>query len=239
MGDKERYPDNYFSCRKISPDLYSDYKIPAYLKRILPTDLSSPILDIGCGFGQLLRELKRYGFVHAEGVDISIEAVDFCKSQNFTVDLIHDLGDYCNKAVRKYSFIIMNHVLEHIEKKSMVPLLRLIRENLLAQDGSLVIMVPNAQSNTGCYWAYEDFTHTTLFTAGSLYYVLKAAGFREVEFLDVECTYGSGFAKKMIRSFLLKIYRTKINFWNSITCSAYHSPSPQIFSYEIKAFARK
>lgn len=43
-------------------------------------------------------------------------------------------------------------------------------------------MMPNAQSNTDCYWAYEDFTHYTLFIAGSLLYVLREAGFTNIEF---------------------------------------------------------
>ncbi|MGC9101323.1 MAG: hypothetical protein ACP5HC_08750 [Caldisericum sp.] len=41
-------------------------------------------------------------------------------------------------------------------------------------------MVRNVQSNTGAYWAYEDFSHFTLFTSGSIYYVLKMAGFDEI-----------------------------------------------------------
>ena len=38
------------------------------------------------------------------------------------------------------------------------------------------------QLNTDCYWAYEDFTHYTLFIAGSLLYVLREAGFTNIEF---------------------------------------------------------
>jgi len=60
-------------------------------------------------------------------------------------------------------------------------------------------MVPNAQSPVGCYWAYEDFTHTTLFTAGSLYYVLKMAGFKEITFVDPLCIEGLPLWKKMVR----------------------------------------
>ena len=68
-------------------------------------------------------------------------------------------------------------------KHEIIPLLIKVR-SLLTQSGSLLVMVPNAQSNTGSYWAYEDFTHHTLFTAGSLYFVLRQAGFDSVEFVD-------------------------------------------------------
>lgn len=49
-------------------------------------------------------------------------------------------------------------------------------------------MVPNAQSYTGAYWRYEDFTHNIMFTAGSSTYVLRSAGFENIEFLDPDGT---------------------------------------------------
>ena len=108
----------------------------------------------------------------------------------------------------------------------------------MAPGASLLIMVPNAQSNTGCYWAYEDFTHTTLFTAGSLYFVLKAAGFDTVQFLDPDGLVGSRPGFKQPRAFFLFIYKMNIRFWNLVTASSFHQPSPQIFSYELKALAK-
>lgn len=106
--------------------------------------------------------------------------------------------------------------------------------------GGLIVMVPNAQSNTGCYWAYEDFTHHTMFTSGSLYYVLRSAGFSDVEFLDVDAIGEvSGFFKKLIKKALLNIYRANYVFWNRVTSSSIHKPSPMIFGYEIKALARR
>lgn len=54
-------------------------------------------------------------------------------------------------------------------------------------NSKLIISEPNAQSNTGSYWAYGDFTHSTIFTSGCLYYVLKKADFRTVKFIDITC----------------------------------------------------
>ena len=101
----------------------------------------------------------------------------------------------------------------------------------------MLIAVPNAQSNTGSYWAYEDWTHTVLFTTGSLFYVLRAAGFANIEFIDIDCTLEISKIKALIRIFFLIIYKTQIRFWNIITGSSYHQPSLEIFSYEIKAKA--
>ena len=108
----------------------------------------------------------------------------------------------------------------------------------LSENGKLLIAVPNAQSNTDSYWAYEDWTHTTLFTSGSIYYVLKAAGFDKVDFLDIDCTLGSSKIKSTVRKFFLMLYIANKKFWNKITHSAFHQQSPQIFSYEIKVKAQ-
>ncbi|MBL0306338.1 MAG: hypothetical protein IPQ25_09965 [Chitinophagaceae bacterium] len=82
----------------------------------------------------------------------------------------------------------MSHVLEHIEKEKIIDTLIHIRKNLLKKGGVFLLMVPNAQSYTGAYWRYEDFTHNIMFTAGSCIYVLKAAGFENIEFIDPDGT---------------------------------------------------
>ncbi len=132
----------------------------------------------------------------------------------------------------------MSHVLEHLEKSTIIRTLQSIKQYLLKPEASLVVMVPNAQSNIGCYWAYEDFTHNTIFTAGSLCFVLKSAGFESIEFLDPDGLEASGPIVKWLKRFLLFAYKANSNFWNRVTSSSFHRPSPQIFTYELKALAK-
>ena len=112
-------------------------------------------------------------------------------------------------------------------------------EMTLKENGRLFIAVPNAQSNTGCYWRYEDFTHHTLFTAGSLLFVLRQAGYSKMQIYDKDCLLGLDGWKKIIRKILLSLYRSNNKFWNKVTASSYHSPSPVVNSYEIKMIAEK
>ena len=149
-----------------------------------------------------------------------------------------NLRDLKNPFTLKFDIIVLSHIIEHIPKNEIINTLTFIKNEFLANKGKLLIAVPNAQSNTDCYWAYEDWTHTTLFTSGSIYYVLKAAGFEEIEYLDIDCTLGSSIIKSLVRRFFLKLYKLNKRFWNKITYSAYHQPSPQIFSYEIKVKAQ-
>ncbi len=232
--------DSYLSLRGVAPEDYAGYRLPAYLADVLPADPRARILDIGCGLGQTLRELLRRGYVNASGIDVSGEAVDHCRRNGLAVEKIRDLEEFCrSRPAPQFDLVIMSHVLEHIEKPAIVGTLRAVRECLLADGGALLAAVPNAQSSTGCYWAYEDFTHTTLFTAGSLLYVLRAAGFARIDLLDIAGTAGSGAAARLVKRLLLGIYAARTAFWNLATSSAFHRPSPAVFTYEIKALARK
>jgi 2-polyprenyl-3-methyl-5-hydroxy-6-metoxy-1,4-benzoquinol methylase len=227
----------YFSFRNVSTDYYSNYALPPYLVRVLPRDKSTKILDIGCGFGQTLNALAKRGYENLRGVDISDEAINRCRDLGLQVEKIDDLSDYMEEHRDEFDFIIMSHVLEHIEKASIIRYVSTIKA-MLKKGGQFLVMVPNAQSNTDCYWAYEDFTHATLFTAGSLHFVLMAGGFTQVEFIDPYCVEGMSFVKKTIKLGLLKLYKGNKFFWNKVTSSSYHGPSPIILSFEIKGLAR-
>jgi SAM-dependent methyltransferase len=228
---------SYFDLRNISTHDHEDYKLPFYLEKIIINfSLTSRILDYGCGFGQTLNALKQRGFNNICGADIDEKALEFSGKIHQIYDC-REIG-WDNELKNGFDLIIMSHVLEHFPKEEMVSRLAKIRQ-LLKDDGKIVIMVPNAQSNTGAYWAYEDFTHHYLFTSGSIYYVLKASGFSKIIFIDTDCTEGLEFTKKILRKVFLSLYRLNFSFWNRITTSSFHRPSPQIFSYEIKVCAEK
>lgn len=237
MSTEEKVQEeNYFNFRNVGADYYSSYDIPNYLMKVLPKNKDAAILDIGCGFGQTLKSLRDKGYTNLKGIDINDESIAQCKKLNLDVTKVDDVISYSNVSGNKYDFIIMSHVLEHIEKEKMIDNLRAIR-SMLSEKGKYCVMVPNAQSNTGSYWRFEDFTHHYLFTSGSLLYVLKAAGFTQIEFIDPDGLDGVTSMKKPIVKLLLKYYKWKKKFWNKMTASSYHRPSPQIYTFELKALA--
>lgn len=234
---KDKHAD-YYANRDIEPSKYVHYRLPAYLKQVIGNRKDLHILDIGCGLGRMIKTLSDQGYNNVSGIDVSADAVNACKQMGLDVHLITSIESFASTHQKKYDLITMSHVLEHLDKAEMVKTLSCIREQLLAAGGSLIVMVPNAQSNTGAYWAYEDFTHTTLFTAGSLHYVLRAAGYTEVNFLDPKGTAGFNPLVRFGFSVLLAIYKMNKHFWNLVTLSSFHKPSPQIYTFEIKAQAR-
>lgn len=229
---------NYFSYRAVTPEFYKEHAIPTYLEGFLPTDKSAHILDIGCGFGQDLLALKKLGYKNISGIDLSADATNFCLGKKMKVEQINDIREYARSKSRKFDFIFMSHVLEHIKKEDIIDTLFCIRKDLLNPEGKLFIVVPNAQSNTGCYWAYEDFTHATLFTAGSLLYVLRAAGFNTTSFIDPLGINGSNPVVQAVKRLLLGLYKLNYEFWNRITGSSWHRQSPNIFTFDIKVIAQ-
>jgi SAM-dependent methyltransferase len=235
MESNKTSPD-YFDARGISLEDYADYVPPMYLQNLLDPELK--ILDFGCGTGQLLRYLQRMNYSQLYGVDILPAHINSLKSAGIKGKSISHFTELKDEDFQDFDLIVMSHVLEHFPKKDVVAVLKYIRENLLSSKGNLLIMVPNGQSPNGSYWAYEDFTHHTLFTAGSLIHVCKLAGFKTIHFLDPNCTETGSFLKRVLRTLLLALYKFKIRLWNFATDSHFHKPSPQIFSYELKALIR-
>lgn len=227
--------EKYFQLRNVNPNEF--ISIPDSIKNALPIDKKARILDIGCGLGSFMVFLKNEGYENVYGIDISDEAYLQGQKNNLKVSKIEDILNF--NPEEKFDFFYMNHVLEHIEKDKIIPTLTHIYENLLTPTSKGLVIVPNAQSNTGSYWAFEDFTHSTLFTSGSLLYVLKSAGFCDVIFLDRYGYESSSFIIKNFKKIALSVYRFNKSFWNRITASSYHKPSPEIFTFEIKALISK
>ena len=212
------------------------YTFPKYLLKEFGNNKDVKILDIGCGNGSILYALKREGYSNLFGIDLDDDALEVARKNGILCENQDALFFFPKE---KYDIVYMSHVLEHLPKEQVISFLSHINNNILTEEGKFIVRVPNAQSNTNCYWAYEDFTHNTLFTAGSLDYVLKAAGFKKIDFLDVNGMSDSTFIGKIIKTPLLMMYKFNQWFWNHVTGSAYHSASKVIYTWELKAVAYK
>lgn len=228
---------DYYKARGLPLSNKVSLYTPRYVIPFLPKEKDAFILDIGCGQGSFVGDCMRFNRINTKGIDLSKEVVAYCQNNGLPVEHIESLEDFMENEKNKYDFIYMSHVLEHIKKEDIISTLYNIRTKLLNKNGKIFIIVPNAQSSTYSYWAYEDFTHNTLFTTGSLKYVLSASGFNNIELVDLD-----GFAevskKKLIfMKPLLKLYKLLKKFEMFITQSFYHASSPISYCWEIKAVA--
>ena len=230
--------DEYFAARQCwLDDQQARCHLPEYLLSVLPSDRHIRILDIGCGQGAILRSLRRKGYSALRGIDISQQAVDFCRHVGLQVEQVSNLGEYAKTISDRFDFIILTHVIEHFRKADVIPFLKTIKADLLSENGKLLIATPNAQSPVGAYWAYEDFTHEVLFTTGSLYFVLHRAGFRSITVLDHYGLMGRSRFKRPLLHLRARVAHWLYRQWLAATGSAIHASSPVVLTWELKVVA--
>jgi 2-polyprenyl-3-methyl-5-hydroxy-6-metoxy-1,4-benzoquinol methylase len=144
--------------------------------RHLPEGKKLRILEIGCGFGQMLHALKLYGYNNISGVDLSPECVDFCRNNGFEVTQ-GDLVTFFGTEREPYDVIIMNDIIEHIAKADIIPSLKSCH-GALSPAGLLMMKTFNSTNPIlGLDARYCDFTHKLGFTESSFRQVLLVAGF--------------------------------------------------------------
>ncbi|MEN6645384.1 MAG: class I SAM-dependent methyltransferase [Armatimonadia bacterium] len=142
------------------------------------------LLDIGCGLGDFLHFCRTELGREVCGLDLVAENVACCRELGLEVEQA-DATEYLQRE-RPYAAVVMNDVLEHIEKPQVVPLLGLIHSRL-APGGRLLIKVPNMSNLvTGTRTRYMDLTHVTGYTDETLRQVLETAGFDEVDTRPVD-----------------------------------------------------
>jgi 2-polyprenyl-3-methyl-5-hydroxy-6-metoxy-1,4-benzoquinol methylase len=148
------------------------------LRPLLPPPSDGPVLDIGCGQGELLRLLLADGY-DAEGVDVSPEQVEIAHAAGLGRVHEGDYRDLLDGHTAKLAVVTATDVLEHLSKEEVLETFDHVAA-ALAPGGVFVARVPNAVSPFGGHIRYGDFTHETWFTQRSVRQLAAAAGFGSV-----------------------------------------------------------
>jgi SAM-dependent methyltransferase len=108
---------------------------------------NSKILDVGCGTGKLLLELRDLGFTHLVGIDPYIEKdIEYKNGVKILKKTIQEFSESENG---KYDLIMFHHSFEHIQE----PFETLEAcKRLLNPDGIVLIRTPVADS-----WAWGNY----------------------------------------------------------------------------------
>lgn len=157
-----------------------------YYKRFLNKDKNTRILDAGCGKGEFIFYLQESGYANSFGIDLSQAQVDYAKNLGIQNVELADLRDFLegNKNKDKFGHVVCRDVLEHFKKEEILPIVELIRDNLLSR-GTFIIQTTNGQSPFSGRLRYGDFTHEVTFTRESLAQILITAGFKKISFYPV------------------------------------------------------
>lgn len=149
----------------LSPDMMAFYAREAdFLVKYVKKDAF--VLDIGCAFGGLLKELKDRGFIHLDGLEPSYKNVKYAKD-TFKLDVYQGGLGVHSCLNRMYDVVILSEVLEH-----SVDLHKCAEElkAYLKPGGMLFIAVPDVDEFKKYADLYQEFSveHINYFSIGAL-----------------------------------------------------------------------
>jgi 2-polyprenyl-3-methyl-5-hydroxy-6-metoxy-1,4-benzoquinol methylase len=145
------------------------------IRPLLPPPTAGPVVDLGCGRGELVRLLQVDGF-DAEGIDISPEQAALARAAGVARVRQGDFRAILAGHRAHYAAITATDLLEHLTKPEVLQTFD-DAAAALAPGGVFVARVPNAVSPLGGHIRDGDFTHQTSFTARSIRQLAAAAGF--------------------------------------------------------------
>lgn len=150
------------------------------LRRFLPQDRGSAVLDLGCGYGSLLHFVQSQGFANATGIDLSAEQVETARSLGVRNVEVAEAGTFLRGHPASYDLILAFDLIEHFAKDEVVALFDLVRA-APRPSGRIVLRVPNGDSPFASWIRYADFTHEVIFTPTSIRQLLRVTGFSDIE----------------------------------------------------------
>ena len=166
----------------------------------LPKD--AKILDLGCGPGYFLDEMKVRGYTDLVGVSLSPEDVKICEDKGHTIkkydlSFLPQKDGYYDESV---DFIFLRHALEH----SPYPIFSLMEYNrVLKQGGKMYIEVPAPN----CERQHEfNLNHYSILGEAQLLALFMRTGFDTNIFNSIEFDLGSPGENGEIKNFKEKFY---------------------------------
>jgi O-antigen chain-terminating methyltransferase len=150
-------------------------KLPAKLKKL-------PVLDIGCGRGELLEVLQGAG-ITARGIDLNKSMVDRVKERGYKAEQAEALSYLMKQKTGSFAAITGFHIAEHIPFNLM---LRIFEEcyRVLQPGGFIIFEKPNPESlHVGSFSFYYDPSHLHPLPPELLAFATESRGFKEVNIL--------------------------------------------------------
>lgn len=148
---------SYLISHYYSPTIFSNLiSIIIHAVPALPSKRGGKVLDIGCGTGDTLVQLKALGF-DVYGMDMDANAVRLAKQKGVTHVQIGRYKDLKNYKDNYFDVIRMYHVIEHLDDPGLC--MSLLYKKL-KKGGELIIGTPNPSSMVarlfGSYWYNLD-----------------------------------------------------------------------------------
>jgi 2-polyprenyl-3-methyl-5-hydroxy-6-metoxy-1,4-benzoquinol methylase len=150
----------------------------------LPASLEVPVLEVGCGAGNLLAAFQESGYSNTSGVDSEADLVDHARRVIGVEAYEGDWLSYLQQSDGSYGSVIALDVIEHLTREIVEETLRATRLRL-RPDGNLILRLPNARCPFVLPMFAGDLTHRLLIAPDLLEHLLRNAGFAgRIEFAE-------------------------------------------------------
>ena len=140
---------------------------------------SAPVLDLGCGRGELLGLLHDAG-VEASGVDADADMVAFARGEGLDVGQADALAHLGGLDDGKLGAITALQLVEHLPPPALVSLLALAARKVRT-GGLLLLETINPLSPRAVQNYFADLTHSQPLVPATLELLVRDAGFEQVE----------------------------------------------------------
>ena len=168
--------------KQLTTKVVIDYIDPIKLKK------DALILDLGCGPGYFLDEMKERGYTNLVGVTLSPNDIDLCKSKGhkvkeYDLSFLPQKEGYYDDSV---DFIFLRHALEH----SPYPIFSLMEYNRILKQGSKIyIEVPAPDQERKHEY---NLNHYSILGTAQLAALLERTGFTIDTFNTMDFTLNVG-----------------------------------------------
>jgi SAM-dependent methyltransferase len=140
---------------------------------------AAPVLDVGCGRGELLQLLREAG-IEARGIDADADMVAYARGEGLDVEQA-DLVEYLERQDDgSLGGIFMGQVVEHLPPGVLVRALELAAAKL-RRGGVLVAETINPLSPLALRHYFADLTHAQPLVPETLELLARQSGFAETE----------------------------------------------------------
>jgi O-antigen chain-terminating methyltransferase len=140
---------------------------------------AAPVLDVGCGRGELLGLLREAG-VEARGIDADSDMVAYARGDGLDVEQA-DLVEYLQAAAdASLGGIFMGQVVEHLPAPTLVQAFQLAAAKL-RPGGVLIAETINPLSPIALRNYFADLTHAQPLVPETLELLARQSGFAETE----------------------------------------------------------
>jgi 2-polyprenyl-3-methyl-5-hydroxy-6-metoxy-1,4-benzoquinol methylase len=175
--------------------------------RLFPSSANAKVLEIGCGMGRLLAMLREQGYSDLIGIDIDASQIDVASREEGIRVHLADAVEFVKRVEGQFDVIYCFDVLEHIDKEKQLTFLRTLSKSL-ADNGFLVLRIPNALAPIALCYRYEDFTHTVSYTENTVRFLLHNAG---THFMSVRPQHQESLELQRLKLPWAKLYRLELN----------------------------